>query len=150
MKSNEVHFQCKVGEMTYSFSLNSIGGTPTGQEAAVHALRLSGISTDRHNPEKQNIYVSIVALKNGALTISPESRYSLTPPFKDINQEEFVAESIRLLSEIPKEFCPYLSAMAYERGHSAGFEEVLLILKNEIVEIAPAIKDFEARINREH
>lgn len=47
-----------------------------------------------------------------------------------------------LLETVPVEFRSVLSYMAYERGHSAGELEVLLILKDLIHDLKPAIEEF--------
>lgn len=59
---------------------------------------------------------------------------------------EVVPETEYLISTIPPEFRSVLSYMAYQRGHSAGEEEVNLILRELISDLKPAIEAFEKRI----
>lgn len=57
-----------------------------------------------------------------------------------------------LLSQVPPEFRSKLSYMAYEKGHSAGEEEIELTLEGLVNDLLPCIKDFEKRLTllREH
>ena len=60
-------------------------------------------------------------------------------------------EDYRLYFEkqIPEEFRSVLSYYAYEKGHSAGEDEVFLILENLWNELKPCVKAFEERIRKE-
>jgi hypothetical protein len=51
-----------------------------------------------------------------------------------------------LLSKVPPEFRSKLSYMAYEKGHSAGEEEIELILEELINDLLPCIESFEKRL----
>jgi len=42
-----------------------------------------------------------------------------------MNQEQFNAEEKVILEELPEKFRSFVSSYAWDRGHSAGFEEVL-------------------------
>lgn len=54
-----------------------------------------------------------------------------------------------LLRNVPTEFHSALSEMAYDRGHSAGYSEVELILEGLVANLMPSIQAFEQRIRRE-
>jgi hypothetical protein len=58
-------------------------------------------------------------------------------------------ERDELLSRVPKEFRSQLSYMAYERGHSAGEDEVILHLGSLIDDLEEPIREFEKRIRQE-
>ena len=51
-----------------------------------------------------------------------------------------------ILKDIPQCFHGILSCMAYERGHSAGEEECLRILRGLVYDLAPAINKFKQDI----
>jgi hypothetical protein len=53
------------------------------------------------------------------------------------------------LERVPEEFRSVISSMAYDRGHSAGRDEVLLYIRNYVHELQPAIHAFEIRLLRE-
>ena len=56
------------------------------------------------------------------------------------------AEQEYELEKLPEEFRSAISYMAYERGHSAGEDEVLSILKELVSDLLPSIKAFEKRL----
>lgn len=56
---------------------------------------------------------------------------------------------VRALREVPSEFRGTLLCMAHARGHSAGADEVLMILGNLAADLLPAIREFEKRIRME-
>ncbi len=55
-----------------------------------------------------------------------------------------------IMGGIPEEFQSILSYMAYERGHSAGEDEILRILGSLVYDFRPAIEKFENRIRKEY
>ena len=70
----------------------------------------------------------------------------------DVKDMEIVKEYTKeeyLLRDIPEEFKGALSYMAYERGHSAGKEEVLCILQGLVADLKDSIQAFEKRIRAE-
>lgn len=58
-------------------------------------------------------------------------------------------DSEYLLRDIPEEFHGPLSYIAYEQGHSAGQDEVNLILSGLVNDLAPAIKKFQQRLTQQ-
>jgi hypothetical protein len=74
-------------------------------------------------------------------------QFEAAPP--RMTSEEFVIEQDKILKEIPEEFKSALSYMAYERGHSAGHEEVMGILKELVNDLKQPIADFQKRISME-
>lgn len=56
------------------------------------------------------------------------------------------AKQKEMLKEIPVEFHSVLAWMAYDRGHSAGEEEVLSILGSLVDDLKPAIDNFKKRM----
>lgn len=60
--------------------------------------------------------------------------------------EEFAEKESELLSKIPQEFRGAVSYQAYEDGHSAGYEEVLIYVERYVGMLFEPIKKFESRI----
>lgn len=54
------------------------------------------------------------------------------------------------LEKLPPELRSVFSYNAYERGHSAGEDECLAILKEMIYDFLPSIKAFEQRVRAEY
>ncbi len=65
------------------------------------------------------------------------------------SEGEFYEKQTEILKEIPIEFRAALSYMAWEHGHSSGFNEVLMILTDTIFHLKEPIKKFEERIKNE-
>lgn len=57
-----------------------------------------------------------------------------------------IEKSTFLLESAPQEFRATLSYMAYERGHSAGEDEVELVLEGLIADLSPAIREYTKRM----
>lgn len=60
--------------------------------------------------------------------------------------QEYDARMQELLAEIPEEFRTFVSAQAYDRGHSAGYEEVLGIAQGIVFELVPSISKYTKRL----
>jgi len=63
-----------------------------------------------------------------------------------MTEQEYEAKQDELLWQIPEEFRSCLSYMAYEKGHSAGREEVINILSGLVNALIDPIYEFERRI----
>lgn len=61
--------------------------------------------------------------------------------------EEYETERQEILKRVPEEFRGVLGWMAYDRGHSSGYDEVLMILDSLVSDLEKPIKDFENRIH---
>ena len=65
---------------------------------------------------------------------------------KAMQHEEYEEILAGLLKKVPPEFAALLEEWAYDRGHSAGREEVLSILKDLVTGISPVIEEYTARV----
>lgn len=61
--------------------------------------------------------------------------------------EEYYKKQAEILQKVPEEFRGALSVMAYERGHSSGHSEVLMILELLISELKKPIEDYGNKIH---
>ena len=64
--------------------------------------------------------------------------------------EEYKQTQDELLKDIPEELQGTISYMAYEEGHSAGYEEVIGILRSHVSALEEPLKKFEARVRSEY
>jgi hypothetical protein len=67
----------------------------------------------------------------------------------EVNELRFVksmTEQEIELERVPEDFRSVLSFMAYQRGHSAGDDEVLVVLQGLINDLEPAIKSYTERL----
>ena len=66
-----------------------------------------------------------------------------------MTEEECTKTQAEILKKLPKEFHSAVSYMAWEDGHSAGYEEVIGILREMVGNFEKPIQEFEKRIRRE-
>ena len=63
-----------------------------------------------------------------------------------MTDEEYAKKQEELLEDIPKEFHSALSSMAYEDGHSSGYEECINILHGLVSDLKPAIEKYRENL----
>lgn len=73
--------------------------------------------------------------------------YLPTPP--RMTEQEYRDQVAELLEPIPQEFRSAMSYHAYESGHSAGYEEIIIHLSDLVHTFAQPINDFHKRIIKE-
>lgn len=67
----------------------------------------------------------------------------------DVTPDQFDERETALLQKLPIEFQSVISVEAYDRGHSNGREEVLIILDDMIDKLLPCIEAYTVRIRKE-
>lgn len=108
-----------------------------------------GILSSRKNPKMLLVNVYSLRAKDRKLTRSHHSNFEIYPPLSLITPYEFNEEQDKLLKDIPKEFHRAFSGVAWNNGHSAGLEEVILVLSDLIFKFTQPIKDYEKRLVEE-
>jgi len=63
-----------------------------------------------------------------------------------MTSDEFNTQQTEILKPLPPEFHAMLSYSAYERGHSAGYDECLLHLREMADALAEPVRKFESRV----
>jgi hypothetical protein len=63
-----------------------------------------------------------------------------------MTEEQFRDQEDEILKDVPIEFHGPLRGMAWDQGHSAGFEEVIGDLREMVYRLKPAIAEYTARI----
>lgn len=63
--------------------------------------------------------------------------------------EEYPCRLDYILRHLPPEFKSHVSAVAYERGHSAGQEEIDNIAEGMVADLSPVIEAYTTRILKE-
>lgn len=66
-----------------------------------------------------------------------------------ITEQEFDVAQAEILSEIPTEFRGNISYIAWEYGHSAGYQEVLYYLRDLVDSIKEPIKQYTKRLSQQ-
>jgi hypothetical protein len=117
------------------------------QALATDAVREAKLTTPRNNPQVVPVQIYRQdADEKGALRQLLVTTVSVTPTLARMTDEEYEAEKLRIVAAVPPEFQSKLAYMAYERGHSAGCEEIILILQALVDDLKPAIDAFAERL----
>jgi hypothetical protein len=66
-----------------------------------------------------------------------------------MTEQEYIKTKEEILSEVPPEFHTPMGIISWEKGHSYGYDEVILLLRNLVYEFKPYIKKYAERIKRE-
>lgn len=66
-----------------------------------------------------------------------------------MTEQEFTQKQAELLKDIPEELKGTLSYMAYERGHSAGYEEVICVLQGLVSDLHEPLQKLVERVSEE-
>lgn len=66
-----------------------------------------------------------------------------------LKDQEFADKQAELLKDIPEEFRGALSHMAWEEGHSYGYDEVLSHLREYVDSLKEPIQKFRERVRDE-
>ena len=67
-----------------------------------------------------------------------------------MTSEQYNQQEAEILKPLPPEFHAMLSYSAYERGHSAGYDECLLHLREMASALVEPVKQYENRLRREY
>lgn len=108
-----------------------------------NAVRKAGITTSRLNPAVVNVDLFVLEIKHGVLERRKINTYSVTPPLERMIDSEYHIEMKKILSEIPPEFHSYVTSESYDRGHSAGYEECVLIAQDIVYSLKPCIESYK-------
>lgn len=108
-----------------------------------------GLTTPRKTP--QAIAIKCFRLTISGLTLGREmvGTFEITPPLAQMNEVEFNDAQTKLLSQAPEAFRGALSSKAWEDGHSAGYEEVIVNLQNLIEWLETPLRAYTLHIRSE-
>lgn len=109
----------------------------------------AGMTTPRRSPQTVRVRVESFGVKDGKMVRVLYRDYDIQPPLARMTDAEFKEEQDSTLSEVPSEFRPVLSSMAWDRGHSGGHEEVVNYLRELVAGLNPVIEAYGKRMVRE-
>ena len=109
-------------------------------------VRRLGLTTARKYPKKIKVFVFRLEIIKGKLERRGRQAYDIDLPLERMTADEYNADMEEELKDIPEEFRSYVSNESYDRGHSAGYEEVLSIAKEMIYNLKPCIENYRKRI----
>lgn len=108
-------------------------------------VRRLGLSTPRKEPKKIKVAVFSLAIVKGKMERRSAGTYDIDLPVERMTSDEYNAEMDETLAEIPEEFKAFVRDSAYERGHSAGYEEVVSIAQEMVYGLKPCIEAFKRK-----
>lgn len=110
------------------------------------AIYQSGIKTPRNNPIKTRVNLFSVKLVKGQAVRTPAGYKNVDVPLLRMTNEDFETAQSEALANIPLEFHAAFRQIAWDEGHSAGYEEVVSILDRLIDHFDLPIKQYTKRI----
>lgn len=109
----------------------------------------SGYTTPRGNPTTVKVILYRLNIEKGKLVRNQVVTHQVSLPFASLTSEQYNAELDKILDSVPEAFRRFISSSAYERGHSAGYEEVLMIAQGLATELEDPIKEFKKQVLEE-
>lgn len=110
------------------------------------AVRSKKLTTSRKNPQTVAVELFAVEISGGQLNRRKVGNYEVMPSLERMNSEEYNEELAEAIEELPEEFQSYVSHAAWERGHSAGYEEVVNIAREMASDLLPHLQRYQKRI----
>jgi hypothetical protein len=110
------------------------------------AVRARGLKTSRKNPQKVAVQLFGLEISKGELTRRLVINCEVFPALERMNEDEYSEELLVAIEDLPLEFQQYVRSTAWERGHSAGYEEVVLIAQNIASDLKPHVERYQKRI----
>lgn len=106
------------------------------------ALRKLSVVTPRSNPVNTIVGLYALSIKGTVLERRHIGNYEVRPSLTRLTEEEYSKELSELLEDIPKEFHGFVGKESWDRGHSAGYEEVINIANELVYNLKPAIEAY--------
>lgn len=131
----------------YFYEANPNNPMFTFKDLAYKAVCEAGLTTSRDNLE--SVFVNILSLhiKDGKLIRKVErNNLPIEPPLARMTQMDFDRRQKEILASLPEEFHGFVNNQAWERGHSAGFEEVISIMENLAEALEIPVADYCSKI----
>jgi hypothetical protein len=97
----------------------------------------------RKNPITIKVKVYRLDIVEGALVRKFIKDEVVQPSLERMTDEEYVEEMNELLKDIPKEFHDFVRNDSYDRGHSAGMEEVISHACDLVFNLKPCIEAYK-------
>ena len=111
------------------------------------AVRNAGLTTPR-NQEPTTIKVKVhrLTIDKGTLKREHPSTFDVTPPLARMTDDDYTRELAEALDGLPIEFAEFVSAKAYDDGHSAGYEEVVSLARGMAYNLKKAVETYNKRL----
>jgi hypothetical protein len=116
------------------------------QQWCQEAVRFWQLTTPRAEPQQVRVQLFRLKIVKGQIARQTISTYTVTPPLERMTADEYSAEMDEILAALPGPFRAYVGSEAYERGHSAGYEEVVGIAQAMADALKQPIADYRKQV----
>lgn len=134
----------------HNFEVRVNGGCAVDGDALARgcrdAVRAAKLTTPRSNPQQIPVDLFELKILGGKLVRSRVLRCLIDLPPERLANDELSAEMLALLADLPEEFQGYVSHESWDRGHSAGMEEVVMIARSIVDSLKPCIENYRKRL----
>lgn len=108
----------------------------------------SGKKTHRNIPKKIAVEILELQIVKGEMKQRHYCTLEVDLPVAPLTTDEFNDESNTILEDVPEEFHKALCKMAWDQGHSSGYESVLSYLDDLVSEMKDPIKQYTERLSK--
>jgi len=130
----------------FNIQINFVGCSKNSMRGNPRTLRSGGTYHDLQHGMLADSVEEVKAAIEQTYIVVKWGKVQQEPVKPRMTEEEYQKEQEEILAGIPQEFKGPLSYMAYERGHSAGNEESIGILRELVSDLREPIKAFEKRL----
>ncbi len=114
---------------------------------AEQAIRQVGVTQPRtKDPYTIEVKIYTLNIENGQLKREYLRTVEMAPPLARMTDDDFERELAEALDGLPPEFASWVSGKAYEDGHYAGREEVVLLAGNMASDLKKAVDAYNLRL----
>ncbi len=124
-----------------------LSGSP--ENVCEQAVRKAGLTTPRANPQKVKVGLFRLEIKEGKLERRPCGTKEVMPYLERMTEDEYATEMMDILGPLPEAFRQFVRSQAYDRGHSAGYEEVISIASDLASELLPCCKEYATQLHHD-
>ena len=128
---------------TEHFCEADIGRFKNYHNVATDVVYKAGLTTSHDNPQRAIVKVYELTIVNGEIKRNFIKTCDVELPFAKLTEAEYEAKLEYILVWLPPAFRSFVSSQAWERGHSGGYEEVLLIADDLTDGLKVAIMEYE-------
>ncbi len=129
-------------ERFIDFKRGPCGARTMHRAVAEKAVREAGLKGKRPGPSVALVEVFELTIKNGQLVRNNRVVQAVELPLVPMTQVEYEAAMQEALQALPPAFQSFVSHRAWEEGHSAGYEEVLMIAVDLAGSLLPCVEQY--------
>jgi hypothetical protein len=133
-------------EIAIEEAVHSRFGARDSQDICNEIVRKSGLTTPRNDPQAVAVQLFRLEIAGAKIVQRLRGTYQVMPPRAAATADDYDTEMEQALCDLPDEFKSFVSSQAWQRGHSAGHDEVVGIANELAGDIRPAILAYQRRL----